>query len=55
MFPEANGLVYFENVSAGTYTNVKWQFTDGSTSYNWNADHYFTQFGVQGACLTVYD
>ena len=55
MFPEANGLVYFENVSAGTYTNVKWEFTDGSTSYNWDTDHYFTQFGVQGACLTVYD
>ena len=55
VFPEADGTVVFENVSQGTYTEVFWQFSDGTTSSDYSPVHQFTGIGDQGACLTILD
>ncbi len=47
--------VNFTNVSTGAYSNVEWDFGDGSQSTEINPSHQYTSDGVYQAVLTIYD
>lgn len=47
-------MVYFFDQSIGSYSNVIWNFGDGSTSSQLNPVHTYANAGTYYACLTIF-
>ncbi len=54
-FPISATEVAFKNESNGQFTNAFWKFGNGIVDHNMNPTIDFTQTGLIGACLTVFD
>jgi PKD repeat protein len=45
--------IYFSNTSTGTFTEVLWDFGDGTTSTEYNPVHSFPGVGEYDVCLSI--
>ncbi len=53
--PTGNGnMVFHSCTTPGTNTQYVWDFGDGTTGTNAQADHHYTQPGTYTVCLTAY-
>lgn len=48
-----NGIVQFTNTSSGIFSNVIWNFGDGTTSTEGSPEHIYTKTGLYDVSLTV--
>ena len=48
-------IVFFQDQSTGNYTDLEWDFGDGSTSTDANPQHSYTTTGTYLVCLTVWN
>lgn len=51
--PAGEFEIYFSNTSAGTFTEVLWDFGDGTTSTEFNPVHTFPAEGEYDVCITI--
>ena len=54
-FVSAGNEVVFENNSFGTFNETFWHFSNGTSSYDFDAVNDYGSDGIHGACLTVRD
>ncbi|MBN4065939.1 PKD domain-containing protein, partial [Candidatus Amoebophilus asiaticus] len=54
-FPDTLNILSFSNLSNGTFTNLHWDFGDGTVSGAYSPSHDFVNSGYYDVCLTVYD
>ena len=53
--PDSANGAYFQNLSAGNYTSLQWDFGDNTLSTQNNPYHQYSQAGAYYVCLTVQD
>ena len=55
--PDSSNMMGFNfyNFSGGNYTNLMWDFGDGTSSTDMNPFHEYASFGEYVACLTIWD
>jgi len=50
-----NRQVYFTNLAEGSYTDIQWDFGDGTYGYNPYPAHFYVDPGYYEVCLAIYD
>jgi len=53
--PGSITTIVFTNASTGAYTNLIWDFGDGTTSTDENPVHDFNTTGIYNVCLSIWD